>query len=70
MNTFSALLKGLDPFGSQKQLALTSSITAMTALASYLLKVCEITNADIDQFAEEEFVKFFQVSKRTTYCTY
>ena len=61
MNTFSALLKHLDPFGSQKQLALTSSITAMTALASYLVKVCETTNGDIDQFAEEEFVKFFQV---------
>ena len=63
MNTFSALLKDLDPFGSQKQLALTSSITAMAALASYLLKVCETANGDIDQFTEDEFVKFFQVRK-------
>ena len=57
----SKLLKELDPFGSQKQLAFTSSLTAMTALASHVLKICDTIKAVPQGDQKEKFTQFFQV---------
>ena len=55
-------MKEIDPFGSQKQLAFTSSLAAMAALASYLLKTCDTIKADTLKDVKEEFIQFFQVN--------
>ena len=61
MNLYSSHhLKYIDPFSDQKQLSLTESVAAISALSSYLTSAIE-NNKVTDESIEATFDKLFHV---------